>query len=110
MVRQFADFESTLRLAARLLFSLLSISTNSCTGGRSSTEKGDKVRFRVCDVFLPEADEVRASWAEAAEVEGTVVDFSDCGSASRVLAVIEVVQRHAVVVPVAKLKRSCNEA
>jgi hypothetical protein len=64
----------------------------------------------VSDVFLPEAEELRTDWADTAEMEGTVVDFSDCGSASRVFAVVEVVQRHAVVVPVAKLRRRSNEA
>jgi hypothetical protein len=62
------------------------------------------VSFRVSDVFLPESEELRASWDDTAEVAGTVVDFSDSGSASRVFAVVEVVQRHTVVVPVAKLK------
>jgi len=72
--------------------------------GRSSTEKGDQVSFRVCDVFLPNAKELPATWADAAEVEGTIVDFSDSGNTSRVFAVVEVVQRRTVVVPIARLK------
>jgi hypothetical protein len=43
-------------------------------------------------------------------VEGTVVDFSDSGITSRVFAVVEVVQKHAVVVPVAKLRVKDNAA
>jgi hypothetical protein len=85
------------------------MSRNCWAKGRSSTEKGDKVSFRVSDVFLPEAEELRGAWAETAEVGGTVVDFSDSGSASRVFAVVEVVQRHTVVVPVEKLRRGSNE-
>jgi len=57
------------------------------------------------DVFLPDAEELRATWADTAELEGTIVDFSDSGSTSREFAVVEVLQRHAVVVPVAKLDR-----
>jgi hypothetical protein len=83
----------------------------NCGGeGRSSTEKGDKVSFRMSDVFLPDAEELRATWVDTAEVEGTIVDFSDSGSASRVFAVVEVLERHTVVVPVAKLKWRSNEA
>jgi hypothetical protein len=80
------------------------------SNGRSPTEKGDKVSFRVSDVFLPDAGEVRATWADTAQVEGTIVDFSDSGSASRVFAVVEVLQRHTVVVPVAKLQWRSNKA
>ena len=73
-------------------------------------EKGDKVSFRLSDVFLPEVEELRASWADNAEVEGTVVNFSDSGSIARVFAVVELVQRHTVIVPVAKLKLRTNPA
>jgi hypothetical protein len=80
------------------------------SGGRERppTEKGDKVSFRVSDVFLPEVEDLRTSWADHAEVEGTVVDFSDSGSAPRVFAVVEVIQRHTVIVPVVKLKLGRN--
>ena len=77
--------------------------------GRSSTEKGDHVSFRVGDVFLPNAQELTAMWADATEVEGTIVDFSDSGSAFRVFAVVEVIQKHTVVVPVERLKQKVPE-
>ena len=64
--------------------------------------------FRASDVFLPDLNELRATWADTAELEGTVVDFSDSGGASRVFAVVEVLQRHSVVVRVAKLKWKSN--
>lgn len=70
-----------------------------------STEKGDKVSFRVSDVFLPDAEELRGNWADAAEMEGTIVDFSDSGNDARVFAVVEVLQKRTVIAPVAKLKR-----
>lgn len=86
------------------------MSRNIGPRGEVSTEKGDKVCFRMSDVFLPDAEGLRATWADTAEVEGTIVDFSDSGSSPRVFAVVEVLQRHTVVVPVAKLKYSSNEA
>jgi hypothetical protein len=83
---------------------------NRFSGGRSSTEKGDQVSFRVVDVFLPNAKELAPTWADATEVVGTIVDFSDSGGASRVFAVVEVVQKKTVVVPVEKLTRRGPEA
>ncbi len=57
----------------------------------------------MSDVFLADTDGLRA---DPAEVEGTIVDFSDSGDAPRVFAVVEVIQRQTVVVPAAKLKSS----
>jgi len=42
--------------------------------------------------------------ASDADLEGTVVDFSDSGSESHVFAVVEVVRKQAVVVPVSELQ------
>jgi len=55
-------------------------------------------------------DELRATWADTAELEGTVLGFSDSGEAPRVFAVVEVFQKHSVVVPVAKLKWKSNRS
>jgi len=77
---------------------------------RFPTEKGDKVVFRVSDVFLPSAEELRGMWADTAVVEGTIVDFSDSGSVPRMFAVIEVLQRRSVVVPVANLGWKTHQA
>jgi D-arabinose 5-phosphate isomerase GutQ len=73
------------------------------------------VRFRVADIFLPSAEEVLAL-SPTAELEGVVIDFSDSGSTSRVFAVVDVIRRQNVVVPVEKLEvvasysenRSCS--
>jgi len=81
-----------------------------CSKVRLPTEKGDKVVFRIGDVFFPSAEELRATWAEEAEVEGTVVDFSDSGSVARVFAVVEILQRQTVIVPVVKLGRRSYSA
>jgi hypothetical protein len=70
-----------------------------------STEKGDHVSFHIGDVFLPNARELLATWAETTELDGIVVDFSDSGSASRVFAVVEVVLKRTVIVPVERLRR-----
>ena len=75
---------------------------------RSPTEKGDKVSFRVADVFLPDAAEIRTAWGDTANIEGTIIDFSDSGDAPRIFAVIEVIQKRSVVVPVAKLRLTSN--
>jgi len=71
---------------------------------RKPTQTGDKVRFRVSDVFLPSQDALRFTSIGEDELEGTIVDFSDSGQNSRVFAVIDVVRTKTVVVPVEKLQ------
>lgn len=65
---------------------------------------GDTVRFRSMDIFLPLADELPGALKESAVLEGTVLSFSDSSQEHRVFAVVEVVMRRSVVVPVVKLK------
>jgi hypothetical protein len=72
--------------------------------GRRSTEKGDRVSFHAWDVFLPDAAALPDAWGDAGEMEGTIVDFSDSGADSRVFAVVEVLERRTVVVPVMALQ------
>ena len=62
------------------------------------------MRFRISDAFLPGADELVALASLEEKVEGTIVDFSDSGSKPRHFAVIDVIRRRAVVVPVEKLE------
>jgi len=64
----------------------------------------------MSDVFLPDAGELAEPWADAPELEGTIVDFSDSGSAPRVFAVVEILRKRTLVVPVAKLSRRVQEA
>ena len=69
------------------------------------TEVGDKVRFSVSDVFLPNPEGVFVAGPGEEEVEGTVVDFSDSSSKARVFAVVDVFLKQTVVVPVEKLRQ-----
>ncbi|WP_446745325.1 hypothetical protein [Silvibacterium acidisoli] len=56
------------------------------------------------DIFLPLADELPGVLKESPELEGTILSFSDSSQEPRVFAVVEVVMRRSVVVPVVKLK------
>jgi hypothetical protein len=71
---------------------------------RCPTQVGDKVRFALSNVFLPSQEAVLAPLPRETELEGTVVDFSDSGANLRVFAVVDVVRKQAVVVPVEKLE------
>jgi hypothetical protein len=72
--------------------------------GRTVTQRGDKVRFQAADVFLPNADDIRAVFQAEEEMEGTVIDFSDSGIRQNAFAVVEVVQKQTVIVPIEKLE------
>ena len=65
---------------------------------------GDRVSFRISDVFLPEPAEVLASLTVAAETNGVVVEFSDSGSSPRAYAVVEIAPLQKVVLPVGVLR------
>jgi hypothetical protein len=83
-------------------------SVNNCgspqRGGGTSTQAGDKVRFRMSDVFLPTPEAVLAAPTMEEVLEGTIVDFSDSGQKTRVFALVDVIRRQALVVPVEKLE------
>jgi hypothetical protein len=70
------------------------------------TQVGDKVRFSVSDIFLPDSENVFVVAPGEVEVQGTVVSFSDSGPTPRMFAVVEVVRRQTVVVPIEKLLRN----
>lgn len=61
------------------------------------------MRFRATDIFLPSAEGV-LSVSPGEELEGVVVNFSDSGSTSRAFAVVDLIRRQNVVVPVEKLE------
>ena len=67
------------------------------------TRIGDRVVFQIAGAFLPSPNEIVASLGIGSVVEGTVVEFSDCGQQPRFFAVVEVVRRQQIVVPVEKL-------
>ena len=63
------------------------------------------MRFQISDVFLPGPEELLTAPSPQSELEGTVVDFSDSGGTPRFFALVEVVSRRTLVVPVKKLER-----
>ncbi|HMF76278.1 MAG TPA: hypothetical protein VK604_11500 [Bryobacteraceae bacterium] len=75
----------------------------------SKTYVGDRVKFSLGSVFLPDPEETLAALSLASELEGTIVDFSDSGSAPRAFAVVEIIRRQMVVVPVDKLRLEQDE-
>jgi hypothetical protein len=64
---------------------------------------GDRVSFRISDVFLPEPAEVLASLTPELEANGVVVEFSDSGSSPRAYALVRITASQAVLLPVAAL-------
>jgi hypothetical protein len=58
----------------------------------------------MSDVFLPVPEDVLPAMVITDEVEGTVIGFSDSGIVLQAFAVIEVVRRQEVIVPVDKLR------
>lgn len=62
------------------------------------------MRFHLADVFLPNATDLLGVFGEEEELEGIVVDFSDSGSARGRFAVVEVIVKQTVIVPVEKLR------
>lgn len=69
----------------------------------AATRKGDRVSFTRADVFLPGPEELFPV-ASGEALEGVVIGFSDSGARVRVFAVVEVVRKQEVVVPVHKLR------
>jgi hypothetical protein len=59
--------------------------------------------LRLSDVFLPAADDPSP---RDEEMEGTVIDFSDSGAQARFFAVVEVVRKQTVIVPMHELRIS----
>ncbi len=70
----------------------------------STPQVGDRVSFRISDVFLPEPPEVLASLTVEAETNGVVVEFSDSGSSPRAYAVVQITPKQKVVLPVGALQ------
>lgn len=56
-------------------------------------------------MFLPSPEGVLSAPPPEEELEGTIVDFSDSGQKARFFALVDVVRRQTVVVPVEKLHR-----
>ena len=70
----------------------------------ATAQIGDRVSFRISDVFLPEPSEVLASLTADNETNGVVVEFSDSGNKLRAYAVVRITPQQAVLVPVNALR------
>jgi hypothetical protein len=61
---------------------------------------GDRVSFRISDVYLPEPAEVLANLTADVEANGIIVEFSDSGSRLRAYAVVRITSGQVVLLPV----------
>ena len=64
---------------------------------------GDRVSFRISDVFLPEPAEVLANLKADVEANGVVIEFSDSGSSPRAYALVRITASQSVLLPVTAL-------
>ena len=64
---------------------------------------GDRVSFRISEVFLPEPEEVLAHLTADVEAIGVVVEFSDSGSSPRAYALVRIAASQSVLLPVTAL-------
>jgi len=84
------------------------IASNSHLMREAVTELGSRVRFSTNSVFLPNQEEILNFAAGRNELEGVISGFSDSGAALRAYAVVEVVRRMSMVVPVSELHLVSN--
>lgn len=70
----------------------------------NSAQIGDRVCFRIADVFLPEPSEVLARLTTDVEANGVIVEFSDSGSSPQAYAVIRLTAAQLVLLPVTALQ------
>jgi hypothetical protein len=69
-----------------------------------SAQVGDRVGFRISDVFLPEPAEVLSHLTAEAEAQGVVVEFSDSGSRPKAYALVRITSQQSVLIPVSALR------
>lgn len=69
-----------------------------------SAKIGDRVSFRISDVFLPEPAEVLAKLTPEVEANGVIVDFSDSGESRQAYAVVHITTQQSVLVSVNALR------
>ena len=67
---------------------------------QAAAQIGDRVSFRISDVYLPEPSEVLANLTPEAEANGVVVEFSDSGNDLRAYAVVRITTQQSVLLPV----------
>lgn len=64
---------------------------------------GDRVSFRISDVYLPEPAEVLAKLTPEVEANGVIVEFSDSGIKPRAYAVVRITPEQVVLLAVSAL-------
>lgn len=69
-----------------------------------TAQVGDRVSFRISDVFLPEPDEVLAGLTPEARAQGVVVEFSDSGAQIQAYALVRITPHQSVLLPVGALE------
>jgi len=70
----------------------------------ASARIGNRVSFRISDVYLPEPSEVLAQLTTDVEANGVIVEFSDSGSSPQAYAVVRLTERQSVLLPVTALR------
>lgn len=65
---------------------------------------GDRVSFRISDVYLPEPHEVLASLTPEVQTQGIVVQFSDSGDQPRAYALVQITHEQSVLLPVGAIQ------
>jgi hypothetical protein len=70
----------------------------------TSVQIGDRVSFRISDVFLPEPAEVLANLTPDVQANGVLVELSDSGSSPRAYAVVRLTPQQVVLLPVEALQ------
>jgi hypothetical protein len=86
----------------RYIRALSSAAWEEASGG--SAQIGDRMSFRIADVFLPEPSEVLANLTPEVETNGVVVEFSDSGSRPPAHAVVRITGQQSVLLPVGALR------
>ena len=76
----------------------------SANASRATVKIGDRVSFRIADVFLPEPSEVRAKLTLEVETNGVIVEFSDSGYNQRAYPVARITTQQSVQLPVNALR------
>jgi len=70
----------------------------------ASAQIGDRVSFRVSDIYLPEPSEVLARLTSEVEAIGVIVEFSDSGSCPQAYALVRLTVQKSVLLPVTALR------
>ena len=70
----------------------------------ASAHIGDRVSFRISDVYLPEPSDVLAQLTPEVETTGVIVEFSDSGSTPQAYALVRLTAEQSVLLPVPVLR------